>query len=75
MENKLGFENGDGYIKSRSHALRKFFSSTLANAGMPKDKIDFMLGHSLSGTDRAYFNNMNIEELNTDFRQVFISHN
>ena len=52
---QLGYGNGDFMIKSRSHALRKFFASTLENAGMPKNKIDFMLGHTPSGNDFAYF--------------------
>lgn len=52
----LGYGNGKGYfVKSRSHAFRKFFASTLENAGMPKNKIDFMLGHTPSGNDLAYF--------------------
>ena len=52
---KLGFDNGDNFIKSRSHALRKYFATTLENAGFPKNRVDFMLGHSPSGNDRAYF--------------------
>jgi integrase len=55
LAKELGYENGQGFIKSRSHALRKFFASTLENAGMPKNKIDFMLGHTQNGTDMAYF--------------------
>lgn len=52
----LGYGNGKGnFVKSRSHSLRKFFASTLENAGMPKNKIDFMLGHTPSGNDLAYF--------------------
>jgi site-specific recombinase XerD len=46
-----------GLVKSRSHAFRKFFASTLENAGMPKNKVDFMLGHSVNSTDQAYFKN------------------
>jgi len=55
LAKQLGYTNGDYQIKSRSHALRKFFASTLENAGMPKNKIDFMLGHTPSGNDQAYF--------------------
>lgn len=60
---KLGYESNaqckgrKGLVKSRSHALRKFFASTLENAGMPKNKVDFMLGHSVGSTDLAYFKN------------------
>lgn len=52
---KLGFKNSVGWIKSRSHGLRKFFSSTLLNAGIPKDKIDFMLAHVPDSVSAAYF--------------------
>src|SRR5450759_1264511 len=52
---QLGYGNEGFMVKSRSHALRKFFASTLENAGMPKNKIDFMLGHTPSGNDFAYF--------------------
>lgn len=60
---KLGYESNaqckgrKGLVKSRSHALRKFFASTLENAGMPKNKVDFMLGHSVNSTYQAYFKN------------------
>jgi integrase len=59
---ELGYDNDNGFVKTRSHALRKFFASTLETAGMPKNKIDFMLGHSPSGNDLAYFN-MDIDNL------------
>lgn len=53
---KIGYFNGKGkYRKSRSHSLRKFFASTLENAGIPKNKVDYMLGHAPSGNDLAYF--------------------
>lgn len=52
---RCGYENKGYLIKSRSHNLRKFFATTLENAGMAKYKIDFMLGHSQSGNDLAYF--------------------
>ncbi len=62
LATQLGYTNGEFQIKSKSHALRKFFASTLENAGMPKNKIDFMLGHTRSGNDLAYFDT-NIETL------------
>ncbi|HWQ96280.1 MAG TPA: tyrosine-type recombinase/integrase [Candidatus Methylomirabilis sp.] len=52
---KLGYGNGDDYVKSRSHALRKFFTSTLEGAGFPKAKVDFMVGHAVNGVDFAYY--------------------
>lgn len=65
---QLGYSNGKGLlIKTRSHALRKFFASTLENAGMPKNKIDFMLGHTPGGNDLAYFQT-DIEKL----KQLYI---
>ncbi len=66
---QLGFSNGGFLIKSRSHALRKFFASTLENAGMPKNKIDFMLGHTPNGNDFAYFKT-DIESL----KQLYIKY-
>lgn len=67
---QLGYSNGKGLlIKTRSHALRKFFSSTLENAGMPKNKIDFMLGHTVNDTDLSYFKQdpSKLKELYTRF--------
>jgi hypothetical protein len=56
MGEDLGYGNGKGFfVKTRSHSLRKFFASTLENAGVPKNKVDFMLGHSVNGSDLAYF--------------------
>ncbi len=67
---QLGYGNREGFlIKSRSHALRKFFASTLENAGMPKNKIDYMLGHTPNGNDLAYFQ-MDIEKL----KQLYIKY-
>lgn len=60
---QLGYDNSrGGFVKSRSHALRKFFASTLENAGMPKFRIDFMLGHTQTGNDLAYFH-IDVEKL------------
>ena len=57
MGKELGYGTAKGFfVKSRSHSLRKFFSSTLENAGMPKNKIEFMLGHTVNGNDLAYYN-------------------
>ncbi len=54
---KLGYINDVGWNDMRSHPLRKFFSSTLENAaGVPKFKVDYMLGHVPNGVDRAYYN-------------------
>ncbi len=56
MGSQLGYENENGFVKSRSHALRKYFASTLEDNGFPKPKIDFMMGHTVSSIDKAYFN-------------------
>jgi site-specific recombinase XerD len=53
---RLNYTNGKNQILCRSHALRKFFSASLENAGMPKSKIDYLLGHYRNGSDIAYFN-------------------
>ncbi len=56
LGNELGYGNGEDFVKTRSHALRKFFTSTLESAGFPKPKVDFMVGHTLKGIDLAYYN-------------------
>ncbi len=56
LSDKMGYYGGKGKLrKSRSHALRKYFASTLENAGMPKNKVDYLLGHHRSGNELAYF--------------------
>ncbi len=53
---ELGYINDTGWSDSRSHSLRKYFTSTLENAGVPKFKVDFMAGHVPDGVDQAYYN-------------------
>ncbi len=50
------------FSKSRSHALRKYFITTLKNAGMPSEKVDFMAGHTRPEVDEAY-NDIDISKL------------
>ncbi|HYN44513.1 MAG TPA: tyrosine-type recombinase/integrase [Candidatus Limnocylindrales bacterium] len=61
LGNELGYDNGEDFVKTRSHALRKFFTSTLESAGFPKPKVDFMVGHTLKGVDLAYYNRDPVE--------------
>jgi site-specific recombinase XerD len=68
LAEELGYKNGDFQIKSKSHALRKFFSSTLENAGLPKNKIDFMIGHTPTSSDLAYFR-YDIDKLKEIYKQ------
>lgn len=49
-----GKEKGDRG-KATSHKLRKYFTSTYENAGMSKDKVDFLAGHQDKAIDLAYF--------------------
>lgn len=56
LGDELGYSNGDDFVKTRSHALRKFFTSTLESAGFSKPKVDFMVGHAVNGVDLAYLN-------------------
>lgn len=56
ISEELGYINDTGWSDSRSHVLRKYFTSILENAGVPKSKVDFMAGHVPDGVDRAYFN-------------------
>lgn len=39
----------------RSHNIRKFFNTTLKNAGMDSDLVEYMMGHTLGPTKDAYF--------------------
>ena len=52
---KLGWYNGEKRNPWRPHALRASFATILNNNGVPKNFVDFMLGHKPSGTDEAYF--------------------
>ena len=39
----------------RSHNFRKFFKSQMQNAGVPAWQCEYMMGHTLSPLDKAYF--------------------
>lgn len=55
---KLGWiTEGQRINKWRPHALRAGFATILENAGIPKNRVDFMLGHKPSLQDEAYFEN------------------
>jgi len=41
--------------KLRPHSLRKFFKTQLEIAGVSRTFIEFMMGHTLPGTESAYF--------------------
>lgn len=55
MCKKLGWFHGEKRNPYRPHALRASFATILNNNGVPKNVIDFMLGHKQNGTDEAYF--------------------
>lgn len=55
LAQELGYINGTNFIICRPHAFRKFFASTLENSGMPKNKIEYMLGHTPAGSDLSYY--------------------
>ncbi|MCX9082184.1 MAG: tyrosine-type recombinase/integrase [Candidatus Methanoperedens sp.] len=61
LGNELGYDNGEDFVKTRSHALRKFFTSTLEDNGFPKPKVDFMVGHTVNDRDKAYTNRSQAE--------------
>ena len=60
-------ESGE-LIATRSHGLRKFFSSTLRRAGMAKDYTDALLGHVPKDVDRSYFEHLD-ETLKDEYVQ------
>jgi integrase/DNA-binding CsgD family transcriptional regulator len=52
---KLGWYKGEKRNPWRPHALRASFATILNNNGVPKNFVDFMLGHKQGQTDEAYF--------------------
>jgi len=40
----------------RSHTMRKYFNSTMLNAGASIFLVDYMVGHQLDGSHEPYFN-------------------
>ena len=55
MCKKLGWYHGEKRNPYRPHALRASFATLLLNNAVPKNAIDFMLGHRQTATDGAYF--------------------
>lgn len=56
IANKSQKSGGQGvWDLIRSHNIRKFFNSTLKNAGMDSDLVEYMMGHTLGPTKDAYF--------------------
>jgi integrase len=39
----------------RSHNMRKFFNTTLKNAGFDSERVEFFMGHALGGVKGAYY--------------------
>lgn len=66
---RMGYEPGTmkNFSEIRSHAMRKFFSTSLQNAGMSKEDIDWLLGHVPDSTDVAYFSNSEVERLKSEY--------
>jgi len=48
-------ERGEKRSKLRPHSLRKFFKTQMEAAGVSRTFIEYMMGHTLPGTDSAYF--------------------
>lgn len=55
INNKCGFGKYGRVNFFRSHALRKFFASTLIDKDIDPLKVDWLLGHSIPTTREAYF--------------------
>jgi len=55
LNDKLGTSNFNRYGKYRAHNLRKFFKTTLTNAGLPTPLIKYLMGHKLSEKEYAYY--------------------
>ncbi|WP_407356041.1 tyrosine-type recombinase/integrase [Methanolobus sp. WCC5] len=39
----------------RSHNMRKFFNTTLKNAGFDSERVEYLMGHALDGVKGAYY--------------------
>ncbi len=52
----LGWEkDGNTFRKITGHMGRKWLKTNLANAGMPREPLETILGHKLQGTDDNYY--------------------
>lgn len=51
---KHGRKNGN-WGNIRSHNMRKYFNTSLLNAGADIFFVDFLMGHKISGTHEAYY--------------------
>ena len=54
LNNAIGFGKVGHYAFFHSHALRKFFGSTLNNKGIQRINYDFMMGHQVDKIADAY---------------------
>lgn len=55
LNNRLGFGYKGDRIRFHPHALRKFFATTLNNNDVDYLSTEFLLGHSLKGSDSSYY--------------------
>jgi len=53
---RLGWIGEEKINPHRPHALRASFATILTNNGVPKYFVDYMLGHTSTLVDKAYFN-------------------
>ena len=61
LNRKCGFGKPDRQAFFRSHALRKYFATTISEE-IPKLKVDRMLGHRVDSQTNSYFKT-NLPEL------------
>ncbi len=69
VNERCGFGDRGRQIFFRSHALRKFFASTLYSKDLQQLTIDFMLGHKINKTTEAYFKS-NPNSLKTQYMKL-----
>jgi integrase len=55
INNRLGYGMKDTRVYFHPHALRKYFSTTLTNNDVDYLATEFMVGHQLRGSSRAYY--------------------
>ncbi len=68
ISNNAGMSSPKGvYNLIRSHNMRKWFNSTMKNAGCDSERVEYFMGHTLGSTRGAYYE-PDIELLKTMFK-------
>jgi hypothetical protein len=79
---QLGFEGAEtgritphgnharAFVRNRSHNLRKYFSNALESAGVPRNIIEYWMGHTPTVIETAYYENKDFDKL----KEIYVRH-